>query len=91
MPDERASAGLPAAEAAAFDDLAPLYRWALALDARGKGHDEIAADLAVPVESVPALLRLAYAKSAAAAAREIDGAHELVEGVEPEARLTPPT
>ena len=81
MPDERASAGLPAATAA-FDELAPLYRWALALDARGLDHDAIAADLAVPVESVPALLRLAHAKAAAVGSRNGGQAQDRVEHAE---------
>jgi hypothetical protein len=62
----------PGAEAATeeqppFDDLAPLYRSALLLDAQGVEHPEMASTLGVPVESVPALLRLAHEKSRHAA------------------------
>jgi orotate phosphoribosyltransferase-like protein len=84
MNEERVPAGLPAP---AFDDLAPLYRWALALDARGLAHQQMATDLSVPVESVAALLRLAHAKSAAAAARYTDAVEHADPGPE---RVTPP-
>jgi orotate phosphoribosyltransferase-like protein len=86
MNEERAPARLQAT-APALDDLAPLYRWALALDARGLSHQQMAIDLSVPVESVAPLLRLARAKAAAAAARDLQVVDHA--GPSPDA-VTPP-
>jgi DNA-directed RNA polymerase specialized sigma24 family protein len=58
-----ARVGPPDAPATNLDRLPPSYRRALELDAAGEPPVRIADELDVPVEAVPALLRLARAKA----------------------------
>jgi DNA-directed RNA polymerase specialized sigma24 family protein len=54
------------------DSLAGAYRRALELDTAGASPPQIAAELDVPVEAVPSLLRLARAKADAARRAPLD-------------------
>jgi hypothetical protein len=53
----------PGGTPARLDDLAPAHQRALALDGAGATADDVAVALDIPVEAVPAVLRIARAKA----------------------------
>jgi DNA-directed RNA polymerase specialized sigma24 family protein len=62
--DDRTGDGSPSSDSTAgLDRLAPGQRHVLDLDAAGMAAADIAAELDVPIEAIPSLLRIALAKA----------------------------